>query len=286
MQLPPILYRNARDFLVFPLSILFRTFIDSHELPNEWKFALITLKFKSGSPSLPSNYRPIALTCTCCKLLESVISDQLITYLESHNLITTAQHGFLKRHSTTTNLLESLNSWTISLANHKSITIAYVDFQRAFDSISHTKLLHKLTSYGISGNLYLWIKAFLLNRTQAVRVGTSISTTCTIISGVPQGSVLGPLLFNLFINDLADLFDPNTCTTKLFADDLKLYTEITDHNSASNFPIKPWLPICVVHSIRWQIGISNSKSFILDLGISQHQPFSIGSSFLTSPICR
>ena len=180
------------------------------------------------------------------------------------------------------NLLESLNSWTISLANHKSITIAYVDFQRAFDSISHTKLLHKLTSYGISGNLYLWIEAFLHNRTQAVRVGTSISTTYTIISGVPLGSVLGPLLFNLFINDLADLFDPNTCTTKLFADDLKLFTEITDHNSASHFQSN--FDSLYAWSIRWQIGISNSKSFILDLGISQHQPFSIGSSFLTSSI--
>ena len=179
----------------------------------------------------------------------------------------TAQHGFLKRHSTTTNLLESLNSWTISLANHKSITIAYVDFQRAFDSISHTNLLHKLTRYGISGNLYVWIEAFLLNRTQAVRVGTSISTTCTITSGVPQGSVLWPLLFNLFINDLADLFDPNTCTTKLFADDLKLFTEITDHNSASHFQSKSIsnLDSLYAWSIRWQIGISNSKSSSLTL---------------------
>ena len=197
-------------------------------------------------------------------------------------IITKAQHGFLKRHSTSTNLLESLNSWTLSLSNHKPVTIAYVDFQRAFDSISHAKLIHKLTSYGISGNLLLWIKSFLTGRSQSVRVGTSTSHPCPVTSGVPQGSVLRPILFNVFINDLADLFDPSSCSNKLFANDLKLYTEISDINSATNFQSN--LDFLYAWSIRWQIGISNSKSVILDLGISQHQPFSIGSSFLTSPL--
>ena len=119
-QLQPLLFRNTRDSLAFPISVLFRNCIDLHEIPNEWKFAMVTPKFKSGSPSSPSNYRPIALTCTWCNNLESVISDQLITFLSNHSLITKAQHGFLKRHSTTANLIESLNSWTITLANHKS----------------------------------------------------------------------------------------------------------------------------------------------------------------------
>ena len=146
-SLPPIFFHHARFSLIHPLTILFRICIDLHELPNEWKFSIITPKFKSGSPSLPSNYRPIALTCTCCKLLETIIADELTDFLLTHKLITKSQHGFLKRHSTTTNLLESLNSWTVSLSNRKSVTIAYVDFQRAFDSISHSKLLLKLSSY-------------------------------------------------------------------------------------------------------------------------------------------
>ena len=220
--LPPMFYSKAQHSLNYPLTILFRNCIDLHDLPKEWKFSIITPKFKSGSPSLPSNYRPIALTCTCCKILETIIAEELTDFLMSHNLITKSQHGFLKRHSTSTNLIESLNSWTLSLSNHKSVTVAYVDFQRAFDSISHPKLIHKLTSYGVSGNLLHWIKSFLTGRTQAVRVGQSVSQTCQITSGVPQGSVLGPILFNIFINDIADLFDPSSCSLKLFADDSEI----------------------------------------------------------------
>ena len=94
-----------------------------------------------------------------CHSLESIIASDLIDYLASHNLINKHQHGFLKKHSTTTNLMESLNDWTLSLSNHKSVLIAYIDFQKAFDSVSHPKLLHKLSSYGIHGNLFLWISA-------------------------------------------------------------------------------------------------------------------------------
>ena len=113
--------------------------------------------------------------CTCCKILETIIADELTDFLMSHNLITKSQHGFLKRHSTSTNLIESLNSWTLFfLSNHKSVSVANVDFQRAFDSISHQKLIHKQTSYGVSGNLLHWIKSFLTGRTQAVRVGQSL----------------------------------------------------------------------------------------------------------------
>ena len=245
------------------LTILLRICIDLHKLPDEWKLSIITPKFKSGSPPLPSNYHPIALTCTCCKILESIIAAELTDFLLSHHLITKAQHGFLKHHSTSTNLLESLNSWTLSLSNHKSVTIAYVDFQRAFDSISPVKLIHKLTSYGISGNLLLWIKAFLTGRSQSVRVGITTSHPCPDTSGVPQGSVLGPILFNVFINDLADLFDPSSCSIKLFADDLKLYTEISDINSSTNFQSN--LNLIYSWSLIWQIGISLTKSFIFDL---------------------
>ena len=111
--------------------------------------------------------------------------------------------------------------------------MAYIDFTRAFDSISHPKLFSKLEGYGISGNLLFWIKAFLTNRTQCVRVGASISSVCAVSSGVPQGSCLGPLLFNLFINDVTDsLID---VSAKLFADDLKLYTDINASSSELNF---------------------------------------------------
>ena len=124
-------------------------------------------------------------------------------------------------------MLESLNDWTISLSNNKSVTIAYIDFKSAFDSISHEKLLLKLTGYGIKGTLYFWIQAFLTSRLQKVKLGSSFSKTCFVTSGVPQGSGLGPLLFNFFVNDITDSLEPNT-TAKLFADDLELYSEFSN----------------------------------------------------------
>ncbi|MFZ2538339.1 MAG: reverse transcriptase family protein [Oscillospiraceae bacterium] len=213
-------------------------------------------------------------------MLESLISTELLTYLHTHNLISKNQHGFLKRHSTCTNLLESLNDWTISLSNHRSVLIAYIDFARAFDSISYPKLFIKLDGYGINGNLLFWIKAFLFSRTQSVRVGSHLSSICSVSSGVPQGSVLGPILFLLFINDVADNFH-NNVSSKLFADDIKLYTELTSPSSVTNFQnhldlIESWATI-------WQIGISHSKCSILELGSTpSHSSFSITNNCIQS----
>ena len=108
-RLPPIFFKQTAHELAFPLSVIFRTFIDLHALPAEWRHANITPIFKKGSHSDPANYRPIALTCCCCKILESIIAAELIQYLHVHKLINKQQHGFLKHHSTCTNLIESLN---------------------------------------------------------------------------------------------------------------------------------------------------------------------------------
>ena len=194
-------------------------------------------------------------------------------YLLSHNLITKHQHGFIKQHSTTTNLLESLHDWSVSLSNHRSTDVAYIDFQRAFDSISHPKLIHKLSSYGISGNLLCWIMAFLTNRKQMVRINSTFSSICDVISGVPQGSVLGPLLFIIFINDIIDNLDQST-TAKLFADDIKLYSELSfPHNN-----LQTQLDKIYTWSSIWQLNISHSKCNILHVGTkSNHTVYHIST---------
>ena len=262
----------------YPLDILYRTLIDSHTLPSEWRLSILTPKFKKGSPSDPKNYRPIALTCSCCKILESIVASEVLTFLLEHKLITRDQHGFLKRHSTTTNLLESINDWTMTISNHKSTTIAYLDFKSAFDCISHSKLIHKLFSYGIQGNLLFWIKAFLSNRTQRVRINSSFSHTCSVTSGVPQGSCLGPLLFNLFINDVTDHLNPKI-KAKLFADDLKLYTDIS--NCSPN-TLQPQLDFIHNWSKIWQMKISYSKCNILTIGrIEDHYQYLLDNNPIT-----
>ena len=273
--LPPIFFHHAAASMQYPLSILFRSLIDLHSLPSEWKTSVITPKFKKGSPSDPANYRPIALTCTCCKILESLISSELNQYLLEHKLITPHQHGFLKRHSTSTNLLESINDWSISISNRKSVNIAYIDYKSAFDCISHRKLMIKLSSYGINGNLYLWIEAFLTNRSQSVKVNSFLSTPCPVSSGVPQGSVLGPLLFSCFINDVTDQLDP-TAFTKLFADDIKLYTSFSNISPSI---LQSQLDIIQSWSSLWQLRISHSKCNILTIGPHQ-QP----TNFVTDNI--
>ena len=235
--------------------------------------------------SNPSNYRPwrpISLTCTCCKILESIISAELISFLDNHNLITKHQHGFLKRHFTCSNRLESFNDWAISLSNKKSVVIANIDFTRAFDSISHSKHIIKLVSYGIRGNLLDWITMFLSDQTQCVRVGTCLSSYRHVISGVPQGSVLGPLLFNVYINDITDSFSDDI-TAKLFANDIKLYTQVTTSISLQNFRIH----FDHIHawSILWQLSISSSKCSSLESGkryLATHFIFLLNLKFTTN----
>ena len=149
--------------------------MDLHDVPSEWKRSIICPIFKKGNASDPSNYRPISLTCCCSKIMESLIVNDLSDFLLGNNLISRQQHGFIKKRSTTSNLLESLNDWTISLSRRTNVIVAYIDFARAFDSICHSKLILKLRSYGISGNLLSWLTSFLVGRMQCVRVGTALS---------------------------------------------------------------------------------------------------------------
>ena len=131
--------------------------------------------------------------------MEGIIRSNLLDYLLAHKLICKQQHGFLSRHSTVTNLLETVNDVTPLLRNRRSTHVAYIDFAKAFDSACHTKLLQKLYGYSIGGNLHRWIESFLTDRTH-------LSSIVSLISGVPQGSVPGPVLFLLYINDLTDIF--------------------------------------------------------------------------------
>ena len=276
--LPAVFFKHTISSITFPLSVLFRSFMDLHDLPSEWKEAVITPIFKKANPSECCNYRPIAITCICCKLFESIVVSNLLDYLNDRNLINNCQHGFFLKHSCLTNLLESCRDWSVSLSNHKSILVANIDFQRAFDSVSHNKLLHKLSAYGIHGNLYLCLASFLSNRFQRVKVGSAVSSNRPVGSGVPQGSVVAAILFNLFINDLTDTLDSNI-VSKLFADDVTLYTTVTNPVSHAHF--QSALNTIMSWSNEWQLPISNAKSNIFVIGKPVDATFTLDG---TSPL--
>ena len=218
---PPILLQSCAHQLSIPLSIIFTKIYDTSVLPSSWLTSTVIPLFKQGNRNSVSNYRPISLTSSCCKVMESVIHDSLFHYLLSNNLLSDHQHGFIKSRSTLTNLLSSLRHWLTSLDSGNSTD---VDFAKAFDSVSHSKLLHKLKSYNIFGKLHSWIAAWLTGQSQSVKIHNIFSSFKSVLSGILQGSVLGSLLFLVFINDLCDLIPPEAHPT-FFADDLKLFSD-------------------------------------------------------------
>jgi len=283
--IPPILLKKIAPSLVTPLSLLFSSFLSVGQVPAAWKSAIVTPIYKNGLASDPANYRPISLTSVFCKLMERVINRQMIQYLQRHKLLSGQQHGFLAKRSTVTNLLDCLSDWTLALDNRHSVTVAYIDYSKAFDMVSHSKLLHKLSCFGIYGDLLRWIGEFLNNRTQCVRVGSAISSPKQLISGVVQGSVLGPLLFLLYVDDVVKLFS-SSVLCKMYADDVKLYSVIQTEQDASE--LQSSLDALVAWSDQWQLTISSKKSAVLCLGqthIDQCYVIKQNNVSLVSEIC-
>lgn len=213
---------------------IFRLSLSSGELPSDWKTAKVVPIFKSGDKHTPGNYRPISLTCICCKMLEHIIASHIYNHLEANKFFFTNQHGFRRGFSCETQLLEFTTDLHFDMDNNLQIDSIFLDFSKAFDRVAHCRLISKLTALKLDSQSLTWLRNFLSNRQQFTIVNNLPSPLCHVTSGVPQGSVLGPLLFIIYINDL-----PNNLASRvrLFADDCIIYRPISspdDHHIIQN----------------------------------------------------
>lgn len=212
------------------LTKLFQQSIDSGSLPIQWKIGKVVAVHKSGSKESPLNYRPISLTSIPCKVLEHVLYTSIVTFLESNSFFTDAQHGFRKGFSCETQLLSFTHQLHRILDRRSKADCIFLDFAKAFEKVSHNLLLLKLSKLNLDRDVFKWLEHFLCGRTQFVAANSYNSPECSVNSGVPQGSVLGPLLFLIYINDLTDCVSSNI---HLFADDCVIFREINDTSDVS-----------------------------------------------------
>ena len=216
----PNVLRECSKEMAVPLFLIFKKSIAEETIPDDWKRAKVVPIYKKGSKTSAGNYRPVSLTSIPCKVMESLIRDTILNHVTKYDLLSCHQHGFTSGRSCLTNLLDTLEDITKNLDEDKDVDIIYLDYSKAFDTVPHRRLLSKLEAYGITGKVLKWIEAFLTDRKQQVGVRRKSSDWADVISGVPQGSVLGPILFVIYINDLPDIV---SSLAKLFADDTKLY---------------------------------------------------------------
>ena len=260
-DLPPIVLKKISKKIAYPLKMLFEKSLISGEIPEDWKCANVTPIHKKGSKKIPGNYRPISLTSQICRILERIIKEEMTEYLETNNIIHGSQHGFLKRRSCVTNLLTYMESLTCHVDAGTPVDVIYLDFSKAFDTVPHKRLIKKLESIKLNKNIIDWIKNWLSQRKQRVVIRGSSSEWLPVTSGVPQGSVLGPLLFLIYINDVDTEVDSLLLK---FADDTKIMRPIRTPDD--QLKLQKDLDKLNEWAERWQMRFNASKCKVIHFG--------------------
>ena len=252
--------------LALPLTIIFKKSLRTSEVPEDWRTANVTPVHKGGNKKLVNNYRPISLTSTVCKILESIIKTTLMSHLISNNLILSSQHGFMEKKSCLTNLLHCMEEVTKVLDDGDCADVLYLDFAKAFDKVQHQRLVAKLKALGIDGELLAWIKAWLSGRNQRVVLNGQQSDLIQVLCSVPQGSVLGPILFIIFINDIDVCIESVLALLLKFADDTKVIKRI--QSQADNEDLQTVIDNLYEWAKKWQMYFNVDKCKLVHVGRS------------------
>ena len=229
----------AAPFIVHTLTEIFNFSLKSGFVFENWKYARVTPIYKGkGEKDVPSNYRPISVVSHLAKIQEKLVQTQFISYLRKHELITIEQSAFLMNHSTVTSLHRVVDDWHAILNDHEVVAVCFFDISKCFDTISHELLILKLQYYGVHDTELDWFKSYLSGRQQSVNLNGKLSNPRGVTVGIPQGGVLGPILFLIFINDIVQSVNAGTCN--IFADDVAIYT---NGNNIKEAELK--LQVCV-----------------------------------------
>ncbi len=259
-NIPGIVLKLCAESLCKSLTMLYNMSLQKGCYPKSWKAANVTPVFKKGERENMENYRPISLLCIVSKVMEKCIYKKLIFHVK--DLLHPLQHGFLKGKSTITQLLSVYEEIEKSLDGNIQTDVIFLDFSKAFDTVSHILLIHKLTSFGVCGPLLNWMKSYLTNRTQRVVVDGVSSAPCFVSSGVPQGSILGPLLFLIYINDMANEVSVNT-DIAFYADDAKVTKKI--YSTQDGEELQADLSRLINWSQRWLMNFNTAKCKIMSI---------------------
>jgi hypothetical protein len=279
----PRLIKEAGPSIVPILTRLFNKSLELAKFPLAWKRANVLPIYKKAESFVTTNYRPVSLLSILSKFFEKIVFKYLFNYFREHFLISIWQSGFLPGSSTITQLTEIYDQFCNAVARGKEIRVVFLDISKAFDRVWHEGLLHKLRSNGISGKLLDWLKDYLTDRQQRVIINGESSEWGSLKAGVPQGSVLGPLLFLIFINDITHVIW--NCKIRLFADDTCLFIEVDDPNETAEL-IDGDLDRLSQWADKWKVSFSPPKTEELLISTKRNETAHPPLTLSNTPIKR